>query len=396
MQLNRKLLNLIAISTVSFLVASCATSSVNQTNNGQSKYLGPVGDAESTLNVLAWPGYAEDGTLDPAIDWVTQFEKSTGCDVNVKTFDTSDESVQLMLDGGYDVVSASGDAAWRLINSEAIQPINTVLVPNYVDIFDDLKLRPWNSSQGITYGIAHGRGANLLSYSLADVVPAPDSWAITFEPDSVLAGKIAVYDSPMYIADAALYLMATKPELEITNPYALDQNQFNAIFELLKQQKPLTSQYWSDSITNVSGMKSGLVKAGVSWQVNIDYANVNGLVVAGVKPKEGATGWSNSWMISKDTRSINCSYKWLDWIISPQTNASATEWFGEAPANRKSCELTANKNHCTVFHATNTDGFWKNIYYWNTPVENCLDGRTEVTCVPYAEWAKAWSNFRNS
>ena len=113
MQLNRKLLNLIAISTVSFLVASCATSSVNQTNNGQSKYLGPVGDAESTLNVLAWPGYAEDGTLDPAIDWVTQFEKSTGCDVNVKTFDTSDESVQLMLDGGYDVVSASGDAAWR-------------------------------------------------------------------------------------------------------------------------------------------------------------------------------------------------------------------------------------------------------------------------------------------
>ena len=43
------------------------------------------------------------------------FEKETGCKVNVKTFGTSDEAVNLMKTGDYDVVSASGDASLRLI-----------------------------------------------------------------------------------------------------------------------------------------------------------------------------------------------------------------------------------------------------------------------------------------
>ncbi len=60
--------------------------------------------------MLAWPGYVEDGSNDPEVDWVSDFEKESGCKVTVKTFGTSDEAVQLMRTGEYDVVSASGDA----------------------------------------------------------------------------------------------------------------------------------------------------------------------------------------------------------------------------------------------------------------------------------------------
>ena len=49
---------------------------------------------EGKVNILAWPGYAEDGTNDPKVDWVTPFEKQTGCQANVKYFGTSDEAVQ--------------------------------------------------------------------------------------------------------------------------------------------------------------------------------------------------------------------------------------------------------------------------------------------------------------
>ena len=52
--------------------------------------------ARATLSVLAWPGYAEDGTTDKAVDWVTPFEEETGCQVDVKYFGTSDEAVTLM------------------------------------------------------------------------------------------------------------------------------------------------------------------------------------------------------------------------------------------------------------------------------------------------------------
>src|SRR6266545_4707805 len=130
----------------------------------------------------------------------------------------SDEMVQLMKSGQYDAVSASGDASSRLIAAGDVAPVNTELVKNYGDVFDGLKQQPWNSVKGVSYGIPHGRGANLLMWRTDKVKTAPDSWGVVFDPNSPYKGKVTAYDSPIYIADAALYLKATRPELGITNP----------------------------------------------------------------------------------------------------------------------------------------------------------------------------------
>src|SRR5690606_31080716 len=74
-----------------------------------------VGAGEGQLDIIAWPGYIERGESDKNYDWVTQFEQDTGCKVNVKTAATSDEMVSLMAKGGYDLVTASGDASLRLV-----------------------------------------------------------------------------------------------------------------------------------------------------------------------------------------------------------------------------------------------------------------------------------------
>ena len=123
---------------------------------------------------MAWAGYAEDGSTDPSVDWVTPFEKETGCKVNVKTAPTSDEMVNLMKTGQYDVVSASGDASLRLIAAGDVEPVNTDLVPNYADIFDGAEGSSRGTRvDGVAYGIPHGRGANLLMYRTDKVSPAP-------------------------------------------------------------------------------------------------------------------------------------------------------------------------------------------------------------------------------
>jgi len=184
--------------------------------------LDKLGTPEGEVSVLAWPGYVEDGSNDPKVDWVTDFEKESGCKVTIKTFGTSDEAVQLMRTGQYDTVSASGDATLRLIAAGDVEPVNTDLISNYPDIFDSLKMQPWNSVRGVPYGIPHGRGANLLMWRTDQVKPAPDSWSAVFDQAGGQQGKVTAYDSPIYIADAGLYLMATKPELGIKNPYALD------------------------------------------------------------------------------------------------------------------------------------------------------------------------------
>jgi putative spermidine/putrescine transport system substrate-binding protein len=221
------------------------------------KPLDKLGTPEGEVSVLAWPGYVEDGSNDPKVDWVSDFEKSSGCQVTVKTFGTSDEAVQLMRTGQYDTVSASGDATLRFIAAGDVEPMNTSLITNYPDIFDALKNQPWNSVKNVPYGIPHGRGANVLMYRTDLVKPAPDSWAAVFDNASQQKGKVTAYDSPIYIADAALYLMASKPDLGIKDPYALDSKQLAAAVVLLKKQKDNVGEYWSDYLKEVQAFKNG-------------------------------------------------------------------------------------------------------------------------------------------
>jgi putative spermidine/putrescine transport system substrate-binding protein len=355
--------------------------------------LDKLGTPEGEVNIVAWAGYVEDGSTDKAVDWVTPFEADTGCKVNVKVGATSDEMVSLIKSGQYDVVSASGDASLRLIAGGDVEPVNTSLVPNYADVFESLKKQPWNSVNGVEYGVPHGRGANLLMYRTDKVSPAPDSWGAVFDASSPHKGHITAYDSPIYIADAALYLMKTKPDLGIKNPYALDDKQFQASIDLLKQQNANVGEYWGDYLKEIQAFKSGDTVIGTSWQIIVNLAKAEKAPVEAVLPKEGATGWSDTWMVATKSKHKTCAYKWLDHIISPKANAQVAEWFGEAPSNAKSCDMTADKAHCDTFHADD-ETYFDQVWYWTTPIEQCLDGRTDVKCKNYSEWTTAWQEIK--
>jgi len=357
------------------------------------KALTELGEPEGEVNIVAWAGYVEDGSTDPAVDWVTPFEEETGCQVNVKTAPTSDDMVNLMKTGQYDVVSASGDASLRLIASGDVEPVNTDLVPNYADVFEALKMQPWNSVDGVAYGIPHGRGANLLMYNTEVVSPAPDSWSAVFDDASANSGKVTAYDSPIYIADAAVYLMATQPDLGIKNPYALDDKQFQAAVDLLKEQNAHIGEYWSDYTKEIQAFKNGDSVVGTTWQIIVNLAQADKAKVEAVLPKEGATGWSDTWMVATKSEHKTCAYLWMDHIVSPTANAQVAEWFGEAPANEKSCAETADEDHCDTFHASD-EAYFDQVWYWNTPISQCLDGRTKVQCKDYGDWTTAWQEIK--
>jgi putative spermidine/putrescine transport system substrate-binding protein len=357
-----------------------------------------VGAGEGALTVLAWPGYAEDGSTDKSQDWVHPFEALTGCKVTVQVFGTSDEAFSLFSTNPtqFDVVSASGDASLRLVRAGYVQPINVDLVPNYADIFPDLKDKPYNTVDGVHYGIPHGRGANLLMWRTDKVSPAPTSWADMFDPTKPWAGKVSVYDAPIYIADAAVVLMSTHPELNIKNPYALDDTQFAAAVALLKAQKPAIGQYWTDYAKQQQAFESGDAVIGTTWQVitNLLQAEAPPIPVKAIQPPEGSTGWSDTWMINSQTKHLNCAYKWLDYIVSPKVNAAVASWFGEAPANSKACGLTpTDQANCDAFYAADVN-YWKSVWYWQTPEVKCVDGRTDTTCKGFDDWVTAWTEIK--
>jgi len=374
---------------LSFLAAGCGG---GDSSSEGPKALESVGDGEGQVNLIAWAGYVESGQTDPKVDWVTPFTQETGCKVNVKTGNTSDEMVTLMRTGNYDGVSASGDATLRLIAGGDVAPVNTDLIPNYADVFAELKDQKHNSVEGQMYGIPHGRGANLLMWRTDMVEPAPDSWGAVFDPNSAYKGKVTAYDNPIYIADAALYLMKTKPDLGIENPYELDDKQFNAAVDLLKQQRTIIGEYWSDYTKEQAAFASGNSVIGTTWQVIANLLVADKAKVQTVLPKEGATGWSDTWMISSTAKNPNCMYKWMNHIVSPKANAEVAEWFGEAPSNAKSCDLTAAKDHCAVYHADD-EAYFDRVWYWTTPQKDCGDDRGEV-CKDYSEWVQAWTEIK--
>ena len=383
---------LVVAGLVAFMLLLAGCGSSDSGSSTSSNELQKLGKGEGQVNLISWAGYVEP-------EWTKPFEKESGCKVNDKVAGTSDEMVQLMRTGQYDGVSASGNATARLVDGGDVSPVNVSLVPNYKTIFSDLKNQPYNTFEGVHYGIPHGRGANLLMWNPENVKPAPDSWDVILDPKKAAkySGKISAYDDPIYIADAAVYLKYHQPDLKIESPYELNEEQFEAAVTLLEEQRPYVGEYWSDAAKQISAFAGGDSEVGTTWQYQYFALKGEGKPVAaspasqGFLPKEGATGWSDTWMISSKAQHPNCMYMRMNYIVSPKANAEVAEYFGEAPAQSLACAQTVDKEFCSKYHAEEPE-FWKRVYYWETPLADCGNGSSD--CKDYNDWVKAWTSIK--
>lgn len=347
-----------------------------------------IGAPEGQVNIVAWPGYIERGETMKEFDWVTKFEAASGCKVNVKTANTSDEMVALMNEGGFDLVTASGDASLRLVAGDRVQPINTDLIPSWSTVDERLKSAPWHTVDGVHYGVPYMWGPNVLMYNTEVFKEPPTSWNVVFEkmdlPDGKSnEGRVQAYDGPIHIADAAQYLMFHKPELKITSPYELNEEQYKAALDLLRQQRELVSRYWHDAFIQIDDFKNEGVVASGSWPFQRNLLQSEGLPIASVIPQEGATGWADTTMMHVDAANPNCSYLWMEHTLSSNLQSDLAVWFGANPSVPAACTDGRGMSTAESCTANGMDDFEK-IRFWTTPVSNCSQG--EGACVPYYRW----------
>ncbi|MCD2181680.1 ABC transporter substrate-binding protein [Rhizobium sp. GN54] len=346
-----------------------------------------LGAGEGEISIVAWAGYIERGETDKAYDWVTAFEEKTGCKVSVKTAATSDEMVALMNEGGFDLVTASGDASLRLIAGNRVQPINTDLIPSWSTVDERLQSAPWNTVKDVHYGTPYLWGPNVLMYNTdAFKGEAPKSWNVVFEemtlPDGKSnKGRIQAYDGPIHVADAALFLMAHKPELGIKDPYELNEDQYKAALDVLRVQRTLIGRYWHDAMIQIDDFKNEGVVASGSWPFQVNLLKAEKAPIASTFPEEGVTGWSDTTMLHIDSEHPNCAYMWMEHSLSPKVQGDAAAWFGAVPSVPAACK----GNELLGDEGCSTNGFdnFEKIRFWKTPVSKC-DSQGE--CVPYHRW----------
>jgi len=353
-----------------------------------------IGKGEGQLDLIAWDGYVESGKNDPKADWVTPFEQQTGCKVTVKYEPTSDDMVAAMREGGggaYDGVSASGDASNRLIAGGNVAVVNTKLIKGFSDINKKLQSPPHNTVNGKHYGVSFMWGANVLLYNTDVVKPAPTSWSVVFDPKSPYAGKLTAYDSPIYIADAAIYLKATKPSLKITDPYELTPKQLAAAVAVLKPMAKGIAKYWGLAGDEVDLFANGSVVAGQAWPYQGVALQRDGKPVRAIIPKEKVTGWADTWMMSSKAKHPNCMYKWMNWTLTPEVQAQVAAFVNYDPANPKACSILGQAV-CDGLHVTDPK-YFASISFWKTPLSNCGDKRGNA-CTDYSVWTQKWTEIK--
>ncbi|MCC5815402.1 MAG: ABC transporter substrate-binding protein [Leptospira sp.] len=346
-----------------------------------------IGSGEGEVSIVAWPGYIERGDTDKAFDWVTSFEKETGCKVTVKTAATSDEMVALMNEGGFDLVTASGDASLRLIRGGKVQEINTSLIPSWDKVDDRLKEAPWYVVDGKKYGVPYQWGANVLMYNTKVFKSAPKSWEVVFKEMNLPDGKtnknrVQAFDGPIYIADAAMFLMHNDKSLGITNPYELDEKQFKAAADLLRKQRKIVPKYWHDAFVQIDDFKNEGFVASSAWPFQVNLLRAGKAPIASTVPVEGATGWADTTMLHVNSEHPNCAYKWIEHSIQPKLQGDLAAWFGSVPANLEACK----GNALLTDEGCKTNGLdnFEKIWFWRTPESKCDGGKK--TCVPYHRW----------
>lgn len=347
-----------------------------------------LGKPEGRVDIVAWPGYIERGETDKNFDWVTDFEKKTGCKVNVKTAGTSDEMVALMNEGGFDLVTASGDASMRLIAGKRVAPVNVNLIPSFKTVDPRLQKAPWHYVNNTHYGVPYQWGWNVLMYN-TNVFKnqPPTSWKVVFEemtlPDGKSnKGRLQAFDGPIYIADAALYLMKTKPELGIKDPYELNETQYKAVLELLRGQRKLVGRYWHDAFVQIDDFTNEGVVASSSWQFQANILKAKGRPIATVVPVEGATGWADTTMLHAEAKHPNCAYLWMEHSLNVKLQGDLAAWFGSVPVVLAACK--GNKLLGDDGCERQGLGAFDKIAFWKTPTTKCKTQNDQ--CVPYHKW----------
>jgi putative spermidine/putrescine transport system substrate-binding protein len=351
-----------------------------------------VGEGE--VDIVAWPGYIERGANDPKYDWVTGFEKETGCKVNSKDAATSDEMVQLINSGGFDLVTASGDASLRLVYGNSVQQIDVSRIPSYSTVDPRLQNAPWHTVNGKHYGVSYQWGANLLMYNTKVFPQAPTSWDVVFKEMTLPDGKsnkdrVQGYVGPIYIADAANYLKFHNPELGITDPYELTQPQFDAAITLLKEQRKIASKYWGDYTAQIADFTNEGFVAAPSWPLQVNLLVADNQPIASTIPQEGATGWADTTMMATKAPHPNCAYLWLEHSLNPKVQGDVASWFGSNPAVPAGCTSSdlLGADGCKTNGYDNFD----KIAFWKTPIADCGNGQSN--CVTYDKWVEAFTQI---
>jgi putative spermidine/putrescine transport system substrate-binding protein len=348
---------------------------------GKRAAVAPAPKLEGALDVLMRAEAIAPGG--EGADWRRDFETGRACKLRVRTAESSAALLALAAQSGADLVLAGGDIAESLVAAGSVRPIDPALVPALAQLEPRLRELPGAVVDGRRFGVPWRWQPNVLAYDSSAHPQPPTSWGALFEPAA--AGKPAsallAAPEPMAIADAAVYLRATRPDLRIVDPFRLDERQYAAALVVLYRQQGALRGSWHDAATQAEGFRNG-VSVGASTPAQVRAMQAQGLPVAWTLPEEGGTAQVEMAMLHADAKHPNCALAWMQWSLTPRAQALLAARTGALPVLPAAClsEPLAGADAC----ARDGLSLLPRLHPWRVPPARC--GRAR--CVPYSRWTR--------
>jgi putative spermidine/putrescine transport system substrate-binding protein len=285
------------------------------------------------------------------------------------------------LRGIADVVEFRSDHMLGPIEQQALEPIDLDQVEHAGELAGPFRHAASDRLDGVDYGVPYRWGVDSLIVRVgAFPGGVPTSARVLYAPG--LAGRIAVRDDPLGIAQAAQYL-------GVSRPFDLAADDLAAALRLLRHQQPLVARYWRTPSQLERLLRSGRidVASGPSWLVR---ALRRSTALAALVPAEGAIGTTRSLAIVADAPHPVCALRFLGAMLDARAQAVIGAATRSGPTNPGACRLLGRRA-CARLHAA--DGtYLDRVVFAEAPGQ---DAGSDQVAGP-AEWLGEWAGIAPS
>lgn len=307
----------LSLAIVAVLLAACG---------GAGEEPGAPEPAAKKVNVYIWTNYLPG-------DVIADFERETGIEVNVDTYDSNEAILDKLQSGvaDYDVVVPSDYMVKILIPQGLLAEIDQSRLPNLKNL--DPRFLNQKYDPGNRHSLPYLWGTTGIGYDKSKIKEPIDSWAALF--DERHAGRILMLDDTREAFGAALKLLGKS--INETDPAVLRQ-----AAEMLKKQKRLVRTYNSSDFANLLAAGDVDVAHGFNGEMAEAVDAAPGRL-AYVVPKEGGTLWVDNLAIPKTARNVDAAYVFLDFVMRPGIAARIVNDVHYAGANMAAFERIDEK-----------------------------------------------------
>ncbi len=264
------------------------------------------------LRVFAWGEYIPE-------DVPAKFEEEFGVKVTIDTYSSNEEMAAKIRAGnsGYDLIMPSDYMVALLAEGGYLAAINPANIPNLANLNPEnlgLYYDPAN-----TFSVPYMWGTTGIAYDKTVVTPAPDSWAVLFDPAQVgqYKGRVSMLNDEREAIGAALRFVGN--DINSTTPADLE-----AAKAALLAQKPFLAKYNSDNV--YQDLASGEVVLAQSWSGYTGLAMLDNPNIEWVIPKEGGVIWQDTMAIVSGTPNQYTAEVFIDFMLRPEIGASVADF----------------------------------------------------------------------